>query len=48
MANVHDFLEMLEGSQNLCAMQKESHVEHKEMTVVGYIADSKEIIKALW
>ena len=37
MANVHDFLEMWQGSQNLCATQKQSSAQKKEMTAVGYI-----------
>jgi len=48
MAKVHDFLEMLQGSQNLCATQKESRAQNKQMTVVGYISESEEIIKASW
>ena len=47
MAKVHDFLEMWQGSQNLRATQKESHAETKQMTAVGYISDTEEIIKAL-
>jgi hypothetical protein len=48
MAKVHDFLEMWQGSQNLCATQKESCAQNKQMTAVGYISDTKEIIKASW
>jgi len=48
MAKVHDFLEMWQGSQNLCATQKESHPQNKQMTAVGYISDTEEIVKALW
>jgi len=48
MAKVHDFLEMWQGSQNLCATQKESRAQNKQMTAVGYISDMEEIIKASW
>jgi len=48
MAKVHDFLEMWQGSQNLCATQKESHAQNKQMTAVGYITDTEEIVKAPW
>jgi len=48
MANVHDFLEMWQGSQNLRVIQKESRAQNKQMTAVGYISDMKEIIIASW
>jgi len=48
MAKVHDFLEMWQGSQNLRATQKESHVQNTQITAVGYISDTEEIIKAPW
>jgi hypothetical protein len=48
MANVHDFLEMWQGSQNLCATQEESRAQNKPMTAVGYISDTEEILKASW
>jgi len=48
MAKVHDFLEMLQGSQNLRATQKESHAQNKQMTAVEYISDMEEIVKASW
>jgi len=35
MANVHDFLEMWQGSQNLRATQKESHTQNKQMKAIG-------------
>jgi hypothetical protein len=44
MAKVHDFLEMRQGSQNLRATQKESRAQHKQMTAVGYISDTQEIV----
>jgi len=46
MAKVHDFLEMWQGSQSLCATQKESRAPNKQMTAVGYISDTEEIVKA--
>jgi len=48
MAKVHDFLEMWQGSQNLRAMQQQSRAQNKQMTAVGYISDTEEIIKASW
>jgi len=48
MAKVHDFLEMWQGSQNLPATQKESRAQTKQMTAVGYISDTEEIVKASW
>ena len=48
MANVHDFLEMWQGNQNLRATQKECRAQNKQMTAVGYISDTEEIIEALW
>jgi len=44
MAKVHDFLEMWQGSQNLCATQKASRARNKQMTAVGYISDTEEIV----
>jgi len=48
MANIHDFLEMWQGSQNLRATQKESRAQNKQMTAVGYISDTEAIVKASW
>ena len=48
MAKVHDFLEMWQGSQNLHTTQKESCAEIKQMSAVGYISDTEEIVKASW
>jgi len=48
MAKVHDFLEMWQGSQNLCATQNESQAENKQLTAVGYISDMEIIIQASW
>jgi hypothetical protein len=48
MAKVHDLLEMWQGSQNLHATKKESRAQNKQITAVGYISDTEEIIKASW
>jgi len=48
MAKVHNFLGMWQGSQNLRATQKESHAQKEQMTDVGYISDTEEIVKASW
>jgi len=48
MAKVHNFLEMWQGSQNLCATQKESCTQNKHMTAVGYISATGEIVRASW
>jgi hypothetical protein len=48
MAKVHDFLEMWQGSQNLRATQTESHIQNNQMTAIGYISDTEEIVKASW
>jgi hypothetical protein len=48
MANVHDFLEIWQGSQNLCATQKESRGQNKQVTAAGDISDTEEIVKASW
>jgi len=48
MGKVHDFLEMWQGSQNLRATQKESCAQNKQMSTMGYISDTKEIVKASW
>jgi hypothetical protein len=46
MANVHDFLEMWQGNQNLRATQKESRSRNKQVTATGDVSDMEEIIKA--
>jgi hypothetical protein len=48
IAKVHDFLEMWQGIQNLSATHKGHHGQNKQMTTVGYISDTEEIIKASW
>ena len=45
MAKVHEFVEMWQGSQNLHATQKESWTQNKQMTAMGYISDTEEIVK---
>jgi hypothetical protein len=48
MANVHDFLEMWQGTQNLLATQKESRAQKKQIDAAGYISNPEEIVKASW
>jgi len=48
MVNVHDFWAMRAGSQNSNATLQESRTQKKQMTAVGYISDTEEIIKASW
>jgi hypothetical protein len=48
MAKVHDFLEMWQGSPNPGATQRESRAQNKQMTTVGYISDTEEIVKPSW
>jgi hypothetical protein len=46
MAKVHHVVEMWPGSQTLRATQQASRTQNKQMTAVGYISDTEEIIKA--
>jgi hypothetical protein len=48
MAMVHNLLAMWQGSQNLRATQQESRSQIKQMTAVGYISNTEQIIKASW
>jgi len=48
MAKVNNFLEMWQSSHRLYATQKESRTQNKQMTAVGYISDTEQIIKASW
>jgi hypothetical protein len=48
MAKVHDWLEMWQGCQNKRATQKESRAQIKQMTAIGYILDTEQIVKASW
>jgi len=48
MAKVHDFLEMWQGSETLRATQKEACAQNTQMTAVGYISDTAEIVKPSW
>jgi hypothetical protein len=48
MAKVHRFLEIWQGSQNLSATQKVSRTQDKQMTAIGYISDTEEIVNASW
>jgi hypothetical protein len=48
MAKFNDSLEMLLGYHTLCAAQTESHSQIKQMTAIGYISATEEIVKASW
>jgi hypothetical protein len=48
MAKAHDILEMWQGSQNLCATEKKSRAQNKQVTAVGYISVMEEIVKVSW
>jgi hypothetical protein len=48
MAKAHDFLEMWQDSQNLRATQKESRTQNTQMTTVGYMSETEELVKASW
>jgi hypothetical protein len=46
MAKVHDFLEMWQGSQNLHATQMESRTQNKQMSAIGYLSDTEDVVIA--
>jgi len=48
MARVHNNFEMWQGSQNIHATLTASCGQNKQMTAVGYIAHTKQVIKASW
>jgi len=48
LANVHDFLSMWQGSQNLPATQQTWYAQLKRMAAVGYSSDTEEINSASW
>jgi len=48
MAKVNNLLEMWHSSQNLQPTQKESHTQNNQLTAVGYILDTKEIVHTSW
>jgi hypothetical protein len=48
MAKVHDFMEMWQDSQNLHATQCKSRAQNRQMTAIGYISDTEEIVNASW
>jgi len=48
MAKVNNFLEMWQGSQNLCTTLNKSLAQKKHMTAVGYISNLEQMIKASW
>jgi len=48
MAKVHNFLDMRQGSQNLCPTQMESCTQNKQMPAIRYILDTEEIVNVSW
>ena len=48
MGKVHNIVEMWQGSRNLCGTQKESRAQNTQMTAVGFITDTGEIVRASW
>jgi len=48
MAKVHVLLELWQGSQNFRAALKKSRIQNKQMTAIGYISDTEEIVKECW
>jgi hypothetical protein len=46
MAKVHNIWEMWDGSQNLCAALMRSRTQNKQITAVGYISDTEDIVQA--
>jgi len=48
IANIHNLLEMWQGTQTPPTPQKESHTQNKHMTAIGYILDTEEILTASW
>ena len=47
LAEIRDLLQIWQGNQNLRATQMESRAQNKQMTAVGYISGTEEIVKAL-
>jgi len=48
MATVHDILVMWQGSRSLCATQEEYLAQNKQMTAVGCILNTEQIVNASW
>jgi len=48
MAKVHYIMDMWQGSQNLRATRKESRVQNRQMTAMGFLSHTEEIVKASW
>ena len=48
MAKVYDILEKSQGRQNLCATQQDCRSQVRQMTAVGFISDTEEIVKSFW
>jgi len=44
VAKVDNYLMIWQGSNNLCDTQMESCIQIRQMTAVGYISDTKEIV----
>jgi len=47
-AKVQDVLVMWQGRQNLRVTQKESRAQNQQMTAVGFILDTEDIVNASW
>jgi hypothetical protein len=48
MAQVHDFLDMWDGSQKLRRMQRAARAQNREMTAMGFISDTEETVNEGW
>jgi len=48
ITKVHNLVKMWKGSQSLHATQRESRAQNKQVTAVGFILDTDEIVKASW
>jgi hypothetical protein len=48
MSKVHNILEMWQGRQNIHATQKGYYAQHKQMTAMEFISDTKVIVTAAW
>ena len=48
MAKIHNYFEIWQGRQNLCATQWESYAPHKQTTALRYISDFAKIFNAFW
>jgi len=48
ITEVHNFLEIWHGSQNVPATQKQSRSQNKQMIAIEYISDTEDMIEASW